>query len=90
MSNAIRRLTEGLARRTTRRGLFGRGAEVAFGALEQPILGSSASMPSMAEIVPIVFLAALIVDVLVLLPATFAVRHAYAQRHRPQITGRAA
>jgi len=61
-----------------------------FGALEHPLFGSSASMPSMAEIVPVVFLAALIIDVLVLLPETVAVRHAYAQRQRPQITGRAA
>ncbi|MEX2158492.1 MAG: hypothetical protein WEB04_03740 [Dehalococcoidia bacterium] len=30
---SLRRIAEGLARRTTRRGLFGRGADVAFGAL---------------------------------------------------------
>lgn len=29
----LRRVTEGLARKTTRRGLFGRGADIVFGAL---------------------------------------------------------
>lgn len=29
----VRRISEGLARQTTRRGLFGRGADIAFGAL---------------------------------------------------------
>lgn len=33
MNGKIRALTEVLARKTTRRGLFGRGADVAFGAL---------------------------------------------------------
>jgi len=36
----IRRLSEGLARKTTRRGLFGRGAEVAFGALAGAAAGT--------------------------------------------------
>jgi len=31
--DSVRRLSEGLARKTTRRGLFGRGADIAFGAL---------------------------------------------------------
>lgn len=36
----IRRMSEGLARRTTRRGLFGRGADVAFGLLAGAAAGS--------------------------------------------------
>jgi len=40
LSNKIRELAEGLARRTTRRGLFGRGAEVAFGALAGAAAGT--------------------------------------------------
>lgn len=37
----LRRLTEGLARRTTRRGLLSRGADVAFGALAGVAAGSA-------------------------------------------------
>jgi len=36
----VRRLSESLARRTTRRGLFGRSAEVAFGALAGAAAGT--------------------------------------------------
>jgi hypothetical protein len=36
----LRSVAEGLARRTTRRGLFGRGAEVAFGALAGAAAGT--------------------------------------------------
>jgi len=42
----IRRLSEGLARRTSRRGLFGRGAEVAFGALAGAAAGTLAQAGS--------------------------------------------
>jgi len=38
--NLIRRLSEGLARKTTRRGLLGRGADVAFGALAGAAAGT--------------------------------------------------
>ena len=36
----LRRVSEGLARKTTRRGLFGRGADVAFGALAGAAAGT--------------------------------------------------
>jgi hypothetical protein len=38
--SALRTLTERLARRTTRRGLFGRGSEIAFGALAGAAAGT--------------------------------------------------
>ncbi len=40
MKDTFRSIAEGLARRTTRRGLFGRGAYVAFGALVGAAAGS--------------------------------------------------
>lgn len=47
MKNAFRSIAEGLARRTTRRGLFGRGADVTFGAL----LGVAAGTLTRANLV---------------------------------------
>jgi hypothetical protein len=40
MMSLLQRVSEGLARKTTRRGLFGRGAEVAFGALAGAAAGT--------------------------------------------------
>jgi hypothetical protein len=40
VTGALRELAEGLARKTTRRGFFGRGADVAFGALAGAAAGT--------------------------------------------------
>ena len=42
MTGALRSLAEGLARKTTRRGFFGRGADIAFGALAGAAAGTLA------------------------------------------------
>ena len=56
----LRHAAEGLARKTTRRGLFGRGADVAFGALIGAAAGA-ATRPGLAGAVGLGFaLAALV------------------------------
>ena len=45
-----------------------------FGALETALGGSSAGLPPTVEIIPVMFMAALILDVLILLPQTVAFR----------------
>ena len=45
-----------------------------FGALETALGGSTAGLPPVAEIIPVVFMAALILDVLILLPQTVSFR----------------
>lgn len=58
-----------------------------FGALEAALFGSTEDLPPASEVVPIVFLAAVVFDVLFLLPETLAFRAAFAQtrarRHDP-------
>lgn len=50
-----------------------------FGALEWPLLGTSSDLPSAVEVVPVIFIAAVVIDVLVLLPETLALREAFVQ-----------
>jgi len=58
-----------------------------FGALESALFGSTADLPSSGEIVPVVFLAAVIFDVLILLPEAVVfrsiIRRAFRQPHAP-------
>ena len=61
-----------------------------FGALDFALLGSTDGLPPAGEIIPVVFLAAVIFDVLILLPETIAFRALFAQAHRTRITGVAA
>jgi hypothetical protein len=42
----LRKMTEGLARKTTRRGLIGRGADVAFGVLAGAAAGAATRVPA--------------------------------------------
>jgi len=50
-----------------------------FGALAWPLFGSSEDLPAAVDVVPVVFLAAVVLDVLVLLPETLALRAAFLQ-----------
>jgi uncharacterized membrane protein YphA (DoxX/SURF4 family) len=50
-----------------------------FGALEWPLFGSSSDLPPAIEVVPVIFVAAVVIDVLVLLPETLAIREAFTQ-----------
>lgn len=47
-----RRVSEGVARKTTRRGFFGRGADVAFGALAGVAAGTLARGSSASAVIP--------------------------------------
>lgn len=58
-----------------------------FGALEAALFGSSADLPPVSEAIPVVFVAAVIFDVLILLPAVLDFRAGFAQWHRTRITG---
>ena len=60
-----------------------------FGALEAPLFGSSADLPPAAEVIPVVFLAAVVFDVLILLPEALAFRGIFVQAHRAVWAGRA-
>ena len=60
-----------------------------FGALEAPLFGSDAALPSASEVIPTVLLAALVFDVLILLPEAVAFRAGFAQLYRTRITGAA-
>ena len=59
-----------------------------FGSLELAIFGSSGDLPSAGETIPVIFLAAVVFDVLFLLPETLAFREAFrsaqAERTRHQ------
>ena len=61
-----------------------------FGALEGALFGSGADLPPASEVIPIVFLAAVVFDVLILLPEAVAFRAASTQWRRTRITGSAA
>lgn len=50
-----------------------------FGALEWALFGSSTDLPPAIEVLPIVLIAAVVIDVLVLLPETLAIREAFVQ-----------
>jgi hypothetical protein len=55
MSERMRGVIEGLARKTTRRGLFGRGAQLAFGALAGAAAGVATRGPAEAGLTVCVF-----------------------------------
>ena len=50
-----------------------------FGALEWPVLGTSSALPSAIEVVPVILMAAVVIDILVLLPETLALQEAFRQ-----------
>ena len=58
-----------------------------FGALDAVVLGSTDGLPPVAEVIPVVFLAAVVFDVLILLPETLAFRAIFARANRVRITG---
>jgi len=58
-----------------------------FGALEGALFGSSASLPPVSEVIPIVFLAAVVFDLLILLPEAIALRSTLSSARRTWITG---
>ena len=60
-----------------------------FGSLELALFGSSESLPPLAEVIPVVFLAAVVFDVLILLPEAFAFRAVFDRVNRTRITGAA-
>ncbi|MBI4570714.1 MAG: DoxX family membrane protein [Chloroflexi bacterium] len=61
-----------------------------FGALDAALFGATDDLPSNAEVIPIVFLAAVALDALVLLPEALALRGAFARSRGGQIAGRRA
>lgn len=61
-----------------------------FGAVELALFGSSEELPSLIEVIPVVFLAAVVFDVLILLPEAIAFRSIYSGVERTRITGGAA
>ena len=52
-----------------------------FGALDAALFGSSSGLPPAAEVVPVVFLAAVVLDVLILLPEAAAVQLSFSQTY---------
>ena len=50
-----------------------------FGALEWALFGSSSDLPPAIEVLPAIFAAAVVIDVLILLPETLAIREAFVQ-----------
>lgn len=60
-----------------------------FGALEFALFGSGDGLPAAGEVVPVVFLAAVAFDVLILLPEALVVQAAFARSHATRLTGRA-
>ena len=59
-----------------------------FGALDGALFGAS-GLPPTSEVIPVVFLAAVVFDVLILLPETVAFRTVFSQIARTRITGAA-
>jgi uncharacterized membrane protein YphA (DoxX/SURF4 family) len=53
-----------------------------FGALEAAFAGGGGELPPLSEVIPIVFVAIVLLDVLFLLPETLALRTAFAQYRR--------
>ena len=58
-----------------------------FGALEASLFGSSADLPSPGEVIPVVFLAAVIFNLLILVPEAVAFRAIFVQARRTTIVG---
>lgn len=58
-----------------------------FGALETALFGSQASLPPAAEVLPIVLIAFVFIDVLILLPETLSFRAAMIRVRAARITG---
>ncbi len=58
-----------------------------FGAMESLLLGTRSDLPPAGEVIPIVFLAAVVFDVLILLPEAVAVRAGFTRLYRTRITG---
>lgn len=58
-----------------------------FGALETAIAGSSQGLPPAAEVIPVVFMALVVLNVLVLLPETLSFRATFARVNATRITG---
>lgn len=61
-----------------------------FGALELALFGSSDALPKVAEVAPVVFLAFVVFDVLILLPEFVAVRAAFMSSHGHRVRRRSA
>ncbi len=59
-----------------------------FGSLEWALFGSSADLPPASEVIPVVLVAGVLFDVLILLPEAAAFRAVFGQASRTQITGR--
>ncbi len=57
-----------------------------FGAVDAVLFGSD-GLPSTAEVIPVVFLAAVVLDVLILLPETLALQDGFARMYSTRITG---
>ncbi len=57
-----------------------------FGALESVLFGSTDGLPSAGEVIPIVFLAAVVFDVLILLPEALAFQAGFARALATRIT----
>lgn len=52
-----------------------------FGSLEAALFGASGNLPSIAEVIPVVFLAFVVLDLIILLPEAAATQLAFAQNH---------
>ena len=61
-----------------------------FGAMDFVLLGSSDGLPPVGEVIPVVFLAAVVFDALILLPEAIAFRGIFVRTNRVRITGGAA
>ncbi len=57
-----------------------------FGALDAAVFGSK-DLPSAAEVIPMVFVAAVVLDVLMLLPQALALQDGFARMHAVRMTG---
>jgi uncharacterized membrane protein YphA (DoxX/SURF4 family) len=58
-----------------------------FGSLEYALWGSTEDLPPVSEVIPVVLIAGVVFDVMILLPETAAFRAIFSQRQRTQITG---
>jgi uncharacterized membrane protein YphA (DoxX/SURF4 family) len=61
-----------------------------FGALEGALFGTSGDLPPRSDVIPVALLAALALDVLILLPETVALREAFARNRATRIAHRTA
>ncbi|OGO53189.1 MAG: hypothetical protein A2148_09490 [Chloroflexi bacterium RBG_16_68_14] len=58
-----------------------------FGALEAALFGTGDGLPPMGEVIPVVFLAAVVFDLLILLPEALALQERFARAHARRSTG---